>query len=111
MYLAYWGLACSPFRGNFDPQFYFEGPSQEEALARLNFLVEQRRTLGLLLGESGSGRSQLLELFSRRLGRIGRQVALVHAAGNSLRDFLWAIACQFGAEPMGEISDFALVRW
>ncbi len=110
MYLAYWGLGCSPFRGNFDPRFFFEGPSQEEALARLNFMVDQRRALGLLLGESGSGKSQLLELFGRRLGRVGRQVALVQAASTSLRQFLWTIASQLGAEPAGDISDFALVR-
>ena len=110
MYLAYWGLGCAPFRGNFDPRFFFEGPSQEEALARLNFLVDERRTLGLLLGESGSGKSQLLEQFTRRLGRIGRQVVLLQAAGSSLREFLWTMASQLGAEPSGDIGDFALVR-
>lgn len=43
MYQAHWGLRESPFRGLLDPKFFYQSPTHEEALARLHFLVEQRR--------------------------------------------------------------------
>ena len=57
MYQAYWGLVESPFRGGLDPRFYHEGPTQEEAIARLHFLVDGGRPLGLLLGSTGCGKN------------------------------------------------------
>ncbi len=75
MYLAYWGLEQSPFRGHLDPRLFYQGPSQDEALARLHFLVDERRTLGLVLGEPGSGKSLVLEVFARELGRVERAAA------------------------------------
>src|SRR4051794_40746625 len=75
MYQAYWGLGESPFRGHLDARYFHQSATQEEALARLHFLVEERRTLGLLLGEAGSGKSQLFEIFAAQLPRFRRQVA------------------------------------
>ena len=49
-YQSYWGIRCAPFRGCFDPEFFYQSPTHEEALARLHFLVEQRRRMGLLIG-------------------------------------------------------------
>ena len=77
MYQAYWGLGQSPFRGNLDPRFFHQSPMQEEALARLQFLVEERRSVGLLLGESGSGKSLVFANLRPGAGRVGRQTALV----------------------------------
>ncbi len=67
MYLSYWGLAESPFRASLDARFFHQGLAHEEALARLHFLVDEQRTLGLLVGASGSGKSMLLEMFARQL--------------------------------------------
>ncbi|HEV3023486.1 MAG TPA: AAA family ATPase [Pirellulales bacterium] len=110
MYQAYWGLGESPFRANFDPRFFHQGPAQDEALARLHFLVDERRTLGLLLGSAGSGKSQLLDLFARQLGRVEREVALVNVAAIDLRQFLWLLATQLGVEAAGASTEFRLGR-
>ena len=59
MYQSHWGLRESPFRDGPDPQSFYQSPTHEEALARLHFLVEQHRRLGLLLGPEGSGKSLL----------------------------------------------------
>ena len=67
MYTEHWGLRESPFRGSLDPRYFFNSPSHDEALARLQFLVDNQRRLGLMLGAAGSGKSLLLEVFSRRL--------------------------------------------
>ena len=75
MYQAYWGLREPPFRGNLDPKSFYQSPTHEEALARLNFLVEQHHRLGLLIGPGGSGKSLLFEVFAQQLRRQGRSVA------------------------------------
>jgi general secretion pathway protein A len=75
MYQAHWGLREQPFRGCLDPKAFYQSPTHEEALARLSFLVEQHRRLGLLIGPSGSGKSLLFEVFAQRLRRQGRSVA------------------------------------
>jgi len=110
MYQAYWGLGRAPFRGNLDPTTFHQGPTQEEALARLHFLVDERRTLGLLLGESGTGKSLLLEVFRRELGTIGNQRALISLIGLDRHEFFWQLAGQLGIEVSPRDSLFTLTR-
>ncbi len=110
MYQAYWGLGDSPFRGHLDPRSFYQGPTQDEALARLHFLVEERRTLGLLLGESGSGKSLLLEVFGKQLGVVNRQHAVVNLVGLDRREFLWLACGRLGVESTRSMSEFVLGR-
>lgn len=110
MYQSYWGLGQAPFRGNLDPRFFHQGPTHEEALARLQFLVDEHRTLGLLLGEAGTGKSLILEIFARSLGRVGRQSAKLSLAGLDPHGFLWQLAGQLGIESASTASTFALTR-
>jgi general secretion pathway protein A len=110
MYLSYWGLAESPFRTSLDARFFHQGLAQEEALARLHFLVEEQRTLGLLSGATGSGKSMLLEMFARQLRRASTQRALMNVAGVDLHEFLWMTACQLGVEASPHASRFTLSR-
>jgi len=88
MYQSHWGLTQSPFGSSFDARFFYESPTHEEALARLNFLVEQRRRLGLMLGPPGSGKSLLLELFAVAQRRAGRAVARVALTGREPAEVL-----------------------
>lgn len=110
MYQAYWGLGESPFRGNLDPKFFHQGPSQEEALARLHFLVEERRALGLLLGTAGGGKSLLLDVFAKQLGIVSRQTAQVSLVGASAHDFLWSVCSRLGIEGVSQANNFGLWR-
>jgi general secretion pathway protein A len=110
MYQAYWGLSQSPFRGSLDSRFFHQGPTQDEALARLHFLVEEHRTLGLLLGESGSGKSLMLDVFARGLGRVLRQWSLVNLAGLDAHEFLWLLCGPLGIEAAASSSMFTLGR-
>lgn len=110
MYQAYWGLGQSPFRGNLDPQFFHQGPTQDEALARLHFLVEERRALGMLLGDSGSGKSMLLDVFARQLGIVTNQHAMVNLVGLDTHAFLWQLTGQLGIDAAPRASAFALSR-
>ena len=81
MYQTHWELDESPFRGALDPQSFCQSPTHEEALARLHFLVDHHRRLGLLMGPPGSGKSLMLEFFADQLRRGGRPAARVDLLG------------------------------
>ena len=99
MYETHWGLKESPFRGAMNPRYFFEGPAHGEALARLQFMVDNQRRLGLLLGPSGMGKSLLLEVFARRLRAVGRQAAVVPLLGMDAHELVWRLAYELGEDP------------
>lgn len=55
-YWRYWQLNAPPFSGS----SFFRGATIEEALARIEFLISNRRSVGALVGTSGVGKSRLL---------------------------------------------------
>ncbi len=57
-YLSYWNLNAAPFVGN--RQIFFRGQSVDEALARIEFICNQRRGLATLIGPSGIGKTSLI---------------------------------------------------
>ena len=59
-YWRYWKLNASPFTSE-RPQPLFRGATVEEALARIEFLISNRRQVASLLGVSGVGKSTLLQ--------------------------------------------------
>jgi len=108
MYQAHWGLRDTPFRACHDAQFFYESPTHEEALARLHFLVEQHRRLGLLIGGRGSGKSLLLQVFAQQFQRGGGRTGQVNLTGIDLAELLWQLNTQLGhapgrAEPVGRL--------
>lgn len=60
-YLRYWKLKANPFGAPKSFRDIFLAGSVEEALARGDFLVAQRKKLGLVVGPSGVGKSTLLQ--------------------------------------------------
>src|SRR5215467_2278919 len=99
MFRNYWKLRGTPFRGTLDGRRYFKNPVQEEALARLHFLTEEQRRLGLLLGPRGCGKTLTLEVFARALRRTSAQVTNVNLLGIDLHEFLWLTAAELGINP------------
>jgi general secretion pathway protein A len=99
MYPSQWGLRETPFRSCHDARYFFESSTHEEALARLHFLVEQHRRLGLLMGDFGSGKSMLLEVFAQRIRHAGRPAATINLLGLEGADLLAELAIQFGLFP------------
>jgi general secretion pathway protein A len=98
MYQAHWGLREAPFRGVVDPRLFYQSPTHEEALARLQFLVQQGRRLGLLIGPAGSGKSLLLEVFREQLEKTG-PVAKLSLLGVEPAEMLWLLATGWGLSP------------
>lgn len=96
MYQEHWGLCESPFRSVLDPKRFYRSPTHEEAMARLDFLVQQRRRLGLLVGPAGSGKSLLLEVFAAQLRRNARPTAKLSLLGVEPAEMLWLLATGWG---------------
>ena len=59
-YWRYWQLSGAPFSGS----SFYRGATIDEALARIEFLVSNRRSIGSLVGASGVGKSRLLQYFA-----------------------------------------------
>lgn len=110
MYRTHWGLREIPFRGGVDSRFFYESPAHEEALARLHYLVDEQRKLGLILGIDGGGKSLLLEVFARQVRRSGAQVVQLSLLGVDTHELLWCVAADLGANPERTASEFQLWR-
>jgi type II secretory pathway predicted ATPase ExeA len=81
------GLESNPFDGSLEPSaFHVAGP-QQEAIARIEWLLESRHRFGLVTGESGLGKSHLAAVAARRLGALTAEAVLLPVRG--LRDEDW----------------------
>lgn len=97
--LKHWGLERWPFCSTPGERQFYPTTGHNEALARIEYLVDGRRRLGALLGESGVGKSLVLRVAAAQLAKKGRAVVLVDALGASTREFLWQVACGLGTTP------------
>jgi type II secretory pathway predicted ATPase ExeA len=68
MYEPYWQLDARPFDHSADERYYFPGPSQQAALLKLRYAVENRRGAALLAGEAGLGKTFVAQTLLRQLG-------------------------------------------
>ncbi len=62
-YWRYWNLEGPPYAGD-NTQILFRGVTVEEAIARVDFLISNRRSVGSLVGPSGVGKSSILRYCS-----------------------------------------------
>jgi general secretion pathway protein A len=67
MYEAYWKLRRRPFEPRSSAEFYYPSETHQAALLKLRYAIENRRSLGVLAGFSGIGKSQLLNLLREQL--------------------------------------------
>jgi len=73
--------APPPFSGALHPATFHTTAAHDEALARLEWLVDQRQRCGLVVAEAGMGKSHLAVAAARRLGGLGAEVAVLSLAG------------------------------
>jgi type II secretory pathway predicted ATPase ExeA len=73
--------APPPFTGPAEPANFHRSPAQDEALARLEWLVAERQRCGLVVAAAGMGKSHLAVAAARRLGGLAAEVALLSLAG------------------------------
>jgi general secretion pathway protein A len=61
MYLSHWGLESAPFEAKVDPRSYYPSECHQAAALKLHYAIEQRRSVALLCGDSGLGKTMVLE--------------------------------------------------
>ena len=110
MYQTHWGLSEPPFRTSLDPNHYYKSATHDEALARLQYLVDNHRRLGLLSGPHGSGKSFLQKVFARELATQGHAVVSLSLLGISVAEFEWTIASQLGTKLRQDAPTFQIWR-
>lgn len=99
-----WSWNDAPFSTKLDPRRFFPGESQEEAISRLHFLVDNSRRLGLVLGPSGAGKTAVLDVCAKQFRQQGCQVSSISVMSVDVDEFLWKVAAGLGANPNANVS-------
>jgi general secretion pathway protein A len=100
--LKFWGLDRWPFRGSVAAGQFYPTAGHNEALARIEYLVESGRRLGALMAGAGAGKSLLLKVARTQLMKKGAAVAIIDALGTTTREALWQLAVGLGTQPHDE---------
>jgi general secretion pathway protein A len=82
MYENYWGLQRPIFGNTSGRDALAQSPVHAEALARLEFLQQNRLPLGLLIGPAGSGKTTVLAEAAQQARRSGALAALINCGGD-----------------------------
>lgn len=72
MYEAYWQLKEKPFENTPDPRFTYYTLQHQEALARLLYVVRERKSAALLTGDYGCGKTLLSRVLWQELQQENR---------------------------------------
>lgn len=84
----HWKFTGAPFDGGLEPATFYCGGPQEEALARMEWLLEERQRFGLVTAAEGCGKSHLAAMAVRRLGGLGAETALLSLRGLAPGDWI-----------------------
>lgn len=103
MYKEYFGFREKPFSKTPDPRFLFLSSGHEEALARLEFVLEERE-IAVLTGEIGCGKTTLSRALMDRLGNEYRFCFIVNPRLNAI-EFLRTIARLLDVETPADAKD------
>jgi type II secretory pathway predicted ATPase ExeA len=96
----HWKFTGAPFDGSLEPATFFSGGPQEEALARLEWLLEERQRFGLVTAAAGCGKSHLAAMAVRRLGGLGAETALLSLRGLSEGDWIELLLERLPLDPL-----------
>jgi len=97
MFEEHFGFTAKPFGKTPDPAFLYESNQHKEALARLEYAVEEKE-LALLVGDIGSGKTTLSRALIDRLGD-SRPVILLINPRLTPTQLLRSICSGLGLEP------------
>ncbi len=117
MYLQHWGLQRSPFAtiafgtGTAgDGREAYPTRSLAEATARADYLVTQRRRVGVLLGGRGWGKTTAAAAIAVEQRGQGVQTVLLDVVGLTGRELLYRVAAGLDAAPDGADCQMRLWR-
>jgi len=104
VYEEYYGLKRRPFTKTPDPKFLFMSRVHEEALARLQYAVEEKE-LVVLTGDVGCGKTTLTRALIDSLGEKYRIILIINPRLTSAQ-FLRTVAKRFDIPVSGRFSGF-----
>ncbi len=104
MYTASFGLRCSPFEDRADAAFFFPAAEHEEAIAAMQYEAQHGAGVGLILGETGTGKTILVRTLSRRLTE-SEKVVVLTVPGNGAVDILRESCKGFGVSLPSSLHD------
>jgi type II secretory pathway predicted ATPase ExeA len=96
MYLAHFKLREKPFQLNTDPRFLWLGRQHQEALATLQYGIQENKGLLLLSGEIGTGKTALISALADRLVDDNLVIAKLPNPGVERNDFFFLVSNSFG---------------
>lgn len=113
MYQAYWKLTARPFDGSVDGKCYYPGESQQAALLKLRYVIENRLGAALLSGEGGVGKTAVMHTLLRQLDTRFSPCAHLVFPDLNTDEFLTYLAWQLAPESANPIpgSDRVLRQW
>lgn len=99
MYEGFYGFKAKPFGKTPDPAFLFMSRTHEEALARLQYAVEEKDIV-VLTGEVGCGKTTLTRALMDSLGENCRIILIVNPRLTSL-EFIKTVCARFQCDAGG----------
>jgi type II secretory pathway predicted ATPase ExeA len=103
MYEEFYGLKLKPFTKTPDPKFLFMSSTHEEALARLQYAVEEKELI-LLTGDIGCGKTTLTRTLIDSLGEKYRIILIINPRLTPAQ-FLRTIAKRFDVDVPSNYKD------
>jgi general secretion pathway protein A len=95
MYLAHYKFREFPFAVGCEERFFYESPTHAEALANMQYTVQQGKGMVLVSGEVGSGKTFLSNMLAARLGP-GCKCLVVSNPPQSGKQLLRAVLSRLG---------------
>lgn len=104
MYIASFGLRRAPFEDRADAALYFPSAGHKEAVAALQHEVRHGQGVGLMYGESGTGKTIVLRTLARQLGN-DTKIVILTVPANGAVDVLRETCKSFGVSLPSSIED------
>lgn len=110
MYEAFYGLRERPFDLTPNPRFLLLTGKHREALSNLNYGLQSRRGLTLLVGEAGTGKTTLVRAVIQDLEKQGARIAYLNNPTLTRAEFYEFLAAAFDLSPEAGSSKVRLLR-
>jgi general secretion pathway protein A len=98
MYVQHWNLDSAPFDNNIDPAFFFRSRTHHAALLKLRYLLDSNKGVGLLCGDTGTGKTTVARLLVGELDARFAPVVHVHYPFLNATELVAYLAAELGGD-------------
>ena len=98
MYLEHWELQKTPFGNVPARSAFYRSPQHEEALRRLQYVIENRKGVAMLTGEVGCGKTTVIRALSDFLDKDKYQFQIISNPALQPTDLIKAILLKLGGK-------------